>query len=165
MIPLIADGSGALGIVSGTGATLLCLPCPVHIGIWLKEQPIFTGGEWRVQMNKIKLTLVISFIVFCLLVLISVVFTSSINRDVIGMGGLAAGFILLLPSVKLHRLLFFGSRADQTEIFPDEHLQHQLYKQIEQEERNKGERKANTIFDALGYSGMALIIISLFVIT
>ncbi|MBT2640347.1 hypothetical protein [Bacillus sp. ISL-39] len=116
-------------------------------------------------MNKIKLTLVFSFIVFCLLILISVIFTSSIDRDVIGMGGLAAGFILILPSIKIHRLLIFGSRADQTEMFPDEHLQHKLYKQIEQEERNKGDSKTNTVIDSLGYSGMALIIISLFVIT
>ena len=116
-------------------------------------------------MKKIKLTLVISLIAMSLLTLVSIIFTSGISRDVIGMGGLAVGFILLLPSVKIHRLLFFGSRADQTQMFPDEHLQHKLYKQIEQEERNKGESQTNTVIDSLGYSGMALIIISLFVVT
>ncbi|MGV2941581.1 hypothetical protein AB5I83_18415 [Mesobacillus sp. LC4] len=116
-------------------------------------------------MKKIKLTLVISLIVLSLLVLVSIIFTSGINRDVVGMGGLAVGFILILPSVKIHRLLFFGSRADQTVMFPDEHLQNKLNRQIEQEERNKGERKTNTVIDSLGYSGMVLIIISLFVVT
>lgn len=140
-------------------------PITCSYGYLVKGAANFYRGEWRVQLNKIKLSFLISFIVFCLLILISVTFTSSINRDVIGMGGLAAGLIFLLPSVKLHRLLFFGSRADQPEIFPDDHLQHKLYKQIEHEEQYKGERKINTIFDALGYSGMALIIISLFVIT
>ncbi|WP_226647241.1 hypothetical protein [Mesobacillus subterraneus] len=117
-------------------------------------------------MKKIKLTLVISLIVLSFLTIVSIIFTSSINRDVIGLGGLAVGFILLLPSVKIHRLLFFGSRADQAEMFPDEHLQHKLNKQIEQEERNKGEESQTTsVIDSFAYSGMALIIISLFVVT
>lgn len=117
------------------------------------------------MMKKLKFVLVISLIVFSLLVLISFIFTSGINRDVIGFGGIITGFILLLPSVKIHRLIFFGSRANQAEIiFPDEHLEHKIYKQIEKEERFEKEGKTKTILDALGYSGIVLIVISLFVV-
>jgi hypothetical protein len=109
--------------------------------------------------------LVISLIIFSLLALISVLFTSTIHRDVIGLGGIAAGIILMLPSVKIHRLIFFGGRAKQAnEIFPDEHLQQKILKQIEKEEPFNEEGKSNIILDSLGYSGMVIFVLSLFIV-
>lgn len=92
-------------------------------------------------------------------------FTSSINPDVIGLGGIAAGIMLMLPSVKIHRLFFFGGRAKQAnEIFPDVHLQQRIVQQIEKEERFHEEGKTKVIIDSLGYSGMVIFILSLFLV-
>ncbi|MCT2535384.1 hypothetical protein NC661_19535 [Aquibacillus koreensis] len=70
-----------------------------------------------------------------------------------------------MPSIKFHRLLYFGSRASQAEVmFPDEQLQHKVYKAYEKEENEHNHSKIKLVMDALGYSGILIITISLFVV-
>ncbi len=103
-----------------------------------------------------------------LLSLISFIFTSSLNREVIGLGGTFIGLILILPSllfIKIHRLISFGSRANHADIIiPDEHLQHKVYKESEKEEDESTNPKFKLVIDSLGYSGLSIIIISMFVV-
>lgn len=131
----------------------------------------YIKGELRgyilegVILRKLKNVLYIPVGIFMLLSVISLIFTSSLNREVIGIGGTIIGIILILPSIKIHRLIFFGSRANHADvIIPDEHLQHKVYKEYEKEEDEKTTPKSILIIDSLGYSGLSIIIISMFVV-
>lgn len=70
-----------------------------------------------------------------------------------------------MPSLKIHSLIFFGSRANQADvIIPDEHLEHKVYEEYEKEENENTTSKSKLIIDSLGYSGLLIIIISIFVV-
>lgn len=70
-----------------------------------------------------------------------------------------------MPSLKIHSLIFFGSRANQADvIIPDEHLERKVYEEYEKEENENTTSKSKLIIDSLGYSGLLIIIISIFVV-
>ncbi|WP_138420835.1 hypothetical protein [Aquibacillus sediminis] len=116
-------------------------------------------------MRKLKTVIYITVGIFILLSLISFIFTSRLNRGVIGLGGTIIGFILILPSIKIHRLIFFGSRVNHADvIIPDEHLQHKVYEEYGEEEDENTNPKYKMVINLLGYSGGLIIIISMFIV-
>ncbi|WP_407270750.1 hypothetical protein [Radiobacillus sp. PE A8.2] len=102
---------------------------------------------------------------FVFVSVISIIFTSSLNRHVIGVAGIIVGFILILPAIKIHRLIFFASRANHADvIFPDEHLQQKMYKEYEKKENENTNSESKLVIDSLGYSGLLIMIVCIFIV-
>ncbi|RSD28692.1 hypothetical protein [Mesobacillus subterraneus] len=115
--------------------------------------------------RKLVLSFLIVISIYTTISILSFILLSQIDRDFIGMGGLLAGFLLLISILPLWKIIYFGGRGMmgvQSHILPpDEHLHQKLHQHVKEENRSKNERKMD---DILTISGGIVILISLFML-
>lgn len=114
--------------------------------------------------KRLPYSLLIVFVSYVILMVLSFVFNSGVDRSFLGKWGLLTGFIFLLLALPLHRVTFFGGRGvmgvQTPEISPDEHLHQKLHQQSEREQSHKHRKNQ----DVCTLSGIFITVIAMFLV-
>ncbi|MEW9672755.1 hypothetical protein [Ammoniphilus sp. 3BR4] len=110
-------------------------------------------------MKNIKFGLLTTVFIFIFLVVLSYIFTSTLDKEFISKWGIGIGILMIISILPLHRFLFFGSLPSAPNWVPTD--ESKIYRRIIKDYEDEKGKVEHPYRWVLVISGMLIILISI----